>query len=34
MSAMQSYKENFPRANVNEQRQELAKVGRKGELAS
>ena len=34
MSAMQFYNENFPRANVKEQRQELAKVGLKGELAS
>ncbi|MBO5926483.1 MAG: ABC-F family ATP-binding cassette domain-containing protein [Clostridia bacterium] len=33
MSAMQYYNEAFPRANVKEQRGELAKVGLKGELA-
>ncbi len=33
MTAMQYYNEAFPRANVKEQRQELAKVGLKGELS-
>ena len=34
MCAMQYYNEYFPRANVKEQRNELAKVGIKGELAT
>ncbi len=33
MTPMQYYNEAFPRANVKEQRQELAKVGLKGELS-
>ncbi len=33
-SAMQYYNEAFPRANVKDQRSELAKVGLKGELAT
>lgn len=34
MTAMQYFNEAFPRANVKEQRQELAKVGLKGELST
>ncbi|MBO5713118.1 MAG: ABC-F family ATP-binding cassette domain-containing protein, partial [Clostridia bacterium] len=34
LTAMQYYNECFPRANIKEQRQELAKVGLKGELAA
>ncbi len=34
MSAMQYFNENFPRANIKVQREELAKVGLKGKLAT